>query len=642
MRWTLAVALPLAFGRCLSACADDPLPPLPAPTPEPLAPLAAPPSAPLVPCQRRVASSTLVPLDPSGAGGALVLAKRGAQTLAFAADADGAALRIIDLDTHATLSTVPLAGSPAQLLITRDGRVIVALRDRSLLEVLEPVDEPIGLRSLCTVPTPSEPVALASASEGDTLLVASRWGHALSGFSLDRLDRRFTLDLPRDPSALAVTPRGERAFVAHAVGGALSVVELSGPSSPSARALPLRSQRLIDQASLCLKDGSVVAHPQTLEQSFSLLLARDGRVILPAVLVDPWPVLDPVALYAGRWWGRDPSTTFVLATLLPEREKPAFARSPAIGLGDCLLPRAAALDDARDELLVTCLGRDELVAYDARPSVASARATRRWKVASGPTGLAVDPDQRRAVVWSQFDGVLSLIALDAARATPEPIAVLDRAPLDPALARGRKLFHGADSSKIAFDGRACASCHVDGRDDALTWVTKDGPRQTPMLLGRLTGTEPYGWLGESSTLAAHFRTTLARLGGTGLSPDELHDLFAWVTSLRPPSEPAPPDGALVARGEALFRADETSCSSCHTGELTTDRSRHDVMTGSMNDAKRFDVPSLRFIGKSAPYLHDGRYATLRALLDGMDGKMGFTKHLSSDDRDALAAYLESL
>ena len=49
-----------------------------------------------------------------------------------------------------------------------------------------------------------------------------------------------------------------------------------------------------------------------------------------------------------------------------------------------------------------------------------------------------------------------------------------------------------------------------------------------------------------------------------------------------------------------------------------------------------------FVGGTAPYFHDGRYASLRSLLIDADGKMGKTRHLSKDDLDALEAYMRSL
>jgi hypothetical protein len=54
------------------------------------------------------------------------------------------------------------------------------------------------------------------------------------------------------------------------------------------------------------------------------------------------------------------------------------------------------------------------------------------------------------------------------------------------------------------------------------------------------------------------------------------------------------------------------------------------------------VPSLKYVGGSAPYFHDGRYPTLEDLIKRSDGKMGHTGHLAEADVNDLAAYLRTL
>ncbi len=217
--------------------------------------------------------------------------------------------------------------------------------------------------------------------------------------------------------------------------------------------------------------------------------------------------------------------------------------------------------------------------------------------------------------------------------------------LSASAARGRVLFHASDA-RVAFDGRACASCHPDGRDDAFTWTTPDGPRQTPMLVGRLDGTAPYGWTGASRDLKEHLRHTFDRLAGKGLTADEQDDIFAYVAALRVPTAPAKAEGPKpdrLARGDELFHDAATGCATCHLGDQLTDGVKHDIKSRARGDTQpAFDTPSLRFVGRSAPYYHDGRYATLADLLRGADKTMGHTDHLSDEDRDALIAYLQSL
>tara|TARA_R110002124_G_scaffold182489_8_gene349883 strand:- start:313 stop:1446 length:1134 start_codon:yes stop_codon:yes gene_type:complete len=71
------------------------------------------------------------------------------------------------------------------------------------------------------------------------------------------------------------------------------------------------------------------------------------------------------------------------------------------------------------------------------------------------------------------------------------------------------------------------------------------------------------------------------------------------------------------------------CASCHTGTLFTDHSFRNngiipnriddkgrsAITLNLADDYKFKVPSLRNVGLTAPYMHDGRYYTLEEVLD---------------------------
>ncbi|HEU5072890.1 MAG TPA: c-type cytochrome, partial [Polyangiaceae bacterium] len=203
--------------------------------------------------------------------------------------------------------------------------------------------------------------------------------------------------------------------------------------------------------------------------------------------------------------------------------------------------------------------------------------------------------------------------------------------------------HDVGNLEISADGRACASCHIDGRDDGLTWATPDGPRQTPVLMGRLTGTAPFGWTGNGEKLSEHMQKTFTRLGGKGLEGDELSAMLAYVASLAPPPGAPATRSAEIERGRQVFHAAETGCATCHSGDTLTDGERHNVKSAATGDgAKAFDTPSLLHIKASAPYFHDGRFASLSEMLEATSGMMGKTSHLSAADKHALVAYLETL
>ncbi len=334
---------------------------------------------------------------------------------------------------------------------------------------------------------------------------------------------------------------------------------------------------------------------------------------------------------------------------------PAAERSltkSVLSLGDrpsrqCVLPRASAVRASKGTLYMTCLGIDALVEMDARGLDPARLELRRFQVPAGPTGVAIDDANGLAVVWSQFDPGVTILKLDAD--APAPISVAVRYTPSASvkqLAEGRKMFHHTDDSRIASDGLACATCHPDGREDALTWATPDGPRQTIMLAGRQTSTAPYGWAGKHDNLPDYVAETFRRLGGSGLQGHDLDMLLTYVQGVAGPAAQPVEDAeraALLAHGKQLFEAEQQGCATCHLGGRGVDKTLHDVgSTASADNLSKYDTPSLRFIKGTAPYFHDGRYETLEDMLHASDHRMGHVLQLTKKDVNALGAYLETL
>jgi cytochrome c peroxidase len=122
--------------------------------------------------------------------------------------------------------------------------------------------------------------------------------------------------------------------------------------------------------------------------------------------------------------------------------------------------------------------------------------------------------------------------------------------------------------------------------------------------------------------------------------------------------------AAAQRGAALFLGEKGDCWHCHAPPLFTDRSFHDIgldsapvdvgrylVTGRDADIGVFKTPTLRDVGVTGPYMHDGRFATLRQVVEHYNtgGKPHANKSavvrplgLTSGEIDDLVAFLESL
>lgn len=648
------------------------------------------PSQPIAPCAATNPQGLFTPIGESG-NNTLALVRwhrqEGAQTLAIAADEDEQALHVVDVERRAPLLTTKLSGKPARVLAMNDGRIVVSIGDAGVLEVFEPhVEKGFSLSRRCSVETPADPAGLALTPDHKTLLVATRWEPTLTMYDTADLKQRATLDLPRDPVSVLASNDGKRAFVTHAAGAILSVVDIENtPEKP----LAVKSQPVfVSTSSVRPRDvfamvppttkripkkprgTSSVTHQRLGSQGFVLTRSEKG-ILAPLVMVEPKPPRGSSSGYGSS----DASSPAVVGDVVTINENDGamqIKQFPAnFGIKDCFLPRAAAIDTVQKELYVTCLGIDSVVVYDAQTKHPHDHERRRIAVPAGPTGLAIDSEKRQAVVFSSFAGEMTFVSLepdtsetsvakDIAKLTTKrapkkqkraktksdivSVALPNRNGLPAQVAQGRALFHAAGRINVASDGRVCASCHPDGRDDGLTWQTQEGPRQTPILLGRLSQEmAPFGWLGDKKTLPSHFKRTIERLSGTGLKDAERDAIFAYVNHLSAPKTHKNADETRIAKGKTLFESSEAGCSSCHLGETTTDGARHDVHSAQEFEAdRRFETPSLRFIAQSAPYFHDGRYATLLEMINGCDGRMGTTKHLLEDDKASLVAYLETL
>jgi cytochrome c peroxidase len=594
-------------------------------------------------------AAPLVPLSGEGAGSTLALVGQGDRRLAVVADADAASVRVVDTKTDRAWAPTTLGGAPAQLVVGKDGRVYVAVRDRAEVDVLEVT--PGGgdaLRVAARVSTAEEPMGVSLTPDGRTLLVACGWGHAVDAFATRTLEHLFRVGVAREPRSVVSSEDGSRAFVSHATSSVVSIVDLEAPEHE------VEAVRL--DAPDPLHDGQRTQW----RQGYALVRTEFG-VMEPGVTAETGDTTVRTETYGGVDATSLPAENFAVQIVYPhapggrgEGDVPSRLVASQMAAG-CLLPRAAAYDPKGQWLVVACQGDDRVWRFDARPG-GSAVGQAGWPVGGELAGVAIDPERRAVFAWSQRAHTLSSMPLDEwhpdtneADDSVRTTALGDPADMGDPVALGRKLFHQTGDTRISSDGRACASCHPDGRDDGLTWATPDGPRQTPTLAGRLAGTAPYGWNGSRSTVKKHVTNTLKRLGGTGLDGASTSALVAYCMHMDAPPRAAEPAAtaeraALVAEGQDLFESPATQCSSCHMSDGTfTDGNRHDVKSKAKGDPRRrFDTPSLRFVGGTAPYFHDGRYPTLRALLAGSDGTMGHTGQLSPHDVDALEAYLQTL
>lgn len=622
------------------------------------------------PCARRTAGGPQR-MSTARQGGNVALAKQGASTYAYIADEDSNAIHTFDVGEAKPIATTELSGAPSQLMVLEDGRVAVALRDKGEVQVLEAAngaDKP--LVGLCKRSVPTEPFGLAATPDDNKVLVTSAWAHKLTVLDESTFEPIASVDVDREPRAVVVADDGNRVFVSHAVGSNVSIIDLdstdkpravdvsvssSTPSSTSIRRSGAQGFTLVKSEEVVLQptepgptpEGGKISGQAPVPPSPKkpVVQAPQGRIFVPMVTVDPGDPNQRSQVYYGGSRDGLPKEVPIVSVIDADAERPMTRAAMYSGLpytNECLLPRAAAYRASTGTILVACVGIDSVLELDTRGADPIRLEKRRIDVPSGPTGLAVDDARGVAVIWSQFEGQVTVVDLvENKPGVIVPVAA-NRTPEAQLLARGRQMFHLSEDLRVSNDGVSCASCHPDGRDDSFTWSTPEGPRQTIMLAGRAVNTAPYGWQGKHGDLRSYLGNTFSRLGGTGMSGADLEALITYLEKVQGPAfMDASHDD--VRRGKALFNDAEVGCATCHIEGQGVDKTTHDV--GSMaiaDNDKKFDTPSLKFVRGTAPYFHDGRYKTLEDMLKATDSSMGHTSHLNAQQRADLAAYLETL
>jgi Di-haem cytochrome c peroxidase len=193
----------------------------------------------------------------------------------------------------------------------------------------------------------------------------------------------------------------------------------------------------------------------------------------------------------------------------------------------------------------------------------------------------------------------------------------------------------------------------EGQDDAIA-----NPVNIPSLRG-CRYTAPYGADGRDGSLAEFVANVVTReFGGAALPDGELAALVRYIrdfdflpnAKLDPHSRLHAAAGEAARRGERVFNAPRAgfggeSCASCHPAStFFRDGRVHRLGSGSPPSPSALDggyeTPTLLGIAETAPYFHDGRFATLAEVIEWFDGT--FALGLSPEERSDLNAYLTAV
>lgn len=575
---------------------------------------------------------------------------------------EGPLLSLVDASTGDVLARHELDGRAGDHPIIADERVYATLRDERSLVVYAPTAD--GLEEAWRVEVGPEPRGLVLDLEAGRALVAVSNAHEVVEVLLDeqRIGRAWTVK--GHPTWLTPLPDG-RILVGSRLGEQLHRLD---PAEYGVDAVPLPERFREDGTRYTMRVTGAPA-----------LDVDDGVVWVPTMYMDPiTPVggvvqddQTPPPPPDGYYVDESPSPTmrqssrfqFALAGLDLDLADPAGgsihhlaaqfgSAEPARGLISAVYadPESnlvlAALEGSRSVLAARPLvdsGVDPVVGFEQDYAVTI-------RSPDGPRTLRPVGDQ----VWTYgfLDRTLATFDLPFLRAeVPERprIAILSphlRAEIAPTLLgaavdHGRSLFFSSIDDRMVLPGGglSCATCHIDGGTDGLTWILEDGPRQTPSLAGPKSQTLPVTWTRSVPTVADEVLLTAERrMGGERPSRASAELAAAFIDQVPyPDTQPMHANELAIERGRDIFDG-SAQCSACHSGPDLTNRSAHDMV-----GEEAIRTPTLRGISATGPYFHDGSAATLAEVVErAEDEGMGKTNHLDPRQKADLVAYLESL
>lgn len=214
--------------------------------------------------------------------------------------------------------------------------------------------------------------------------------------------------------------------------------------------------------------------------------------------------------------------------------------------------------------------------------------------------------------------------------------------VESAIDRGERAFN--DAALCYQNWQSCNGCHPgEGRADAMNWdLMNDGignPKNCKsMLFAFQTPKCMISGIRDHAGLAV--RAGYKFIQFCDVAEEVAKDVDEYLRSLKPLPSPYLVNGELSEKArEGRKVYEKYGCGSCHVGEYYTDMRTHRIGE-DVEFEQGWDTPTLREVWRTAPYLFDGRAATMFDLF--YEHRHGIQGKISRKDAEALAEYVNSL
>ena len=584
---------------------------------------------------------------------------------------DNNSVSVLNANTNVLIDEFTVAADPVSIAKDVQGNIWITARDAGVVQILNPQGT---LLNTLNVGRGSQPYGVVNDPEGDFMYVSLFASNKILKIRSSNQNIVDELSIFAKPRALAITADGTQLFVTQFI--------------------TENNQGKI--ANIDLTNFELESNVNIAPDSFSSNTSTEAKGIanyFGGIAIQPdsdkvWFTSKKDNTLTGSFRsGEDLNfATTIRATISNFSISLGQERAAdRMDIDNHSLPTGVTISPLGNYVFVTMLANNRIVVFNAN----NGQEVLRRDVGFAPSGLIIDPTNNHLFVKNFLSRSVHVFDADelitlGSTALPllSEVSTVTSERLSNQVLQGKRMFYNARDSRMTQQENSdagyisCASCHIDGTDDGQTWdftQRGEGLRNTISLRGRSgTGHGNVHWTGNFDEIHDFENDIRFAFGGTGFMTDqdffsenrenplgaskegssaELDALKAYIESLNSfdDSPNKNENGTLTAaanQGKTLFN--NLQCASCHSGQAFTNSAKgllHDIGTVSTSSGKRlgrslqgFDVPTLRDVWATAPYLHDGSAATVQDAIT----RHAATANLSQNDLQLLEAYLLQL
>jgi YVTN family beta-propeller protein len=581
---------------------------------------------------------------------------------------DGSRLYVVGQESNQLLVVDPKNGKVIEKIAVgeRPHTVVLSLDESSAYVSNQWADNIYQIdlaesRIIDTLAGGSGPAGMVIGPEGDFLYVVNTYSSDISIYNLETQQERRRLKAGNNPVSIAMSPEGSEIYVSSR--RTVSVPHMTSPMTEMTVA-GTRNQRVTERK--MWKDAYIMENVAvTPSGDLAIATLIRPKNLIPAVQIERgWMMTNGIGIIERKENGR-------MIQLLTDEPNAYFsdpfdivisADGTRAYISHAGVDKITVIDLEELRKLISEAGDEDLEDYANHLGLSSRFVLARIPTGANPKGMVLSPDGKQLYVAERLNDKIAVINTGSLLVER---SIDLKGPRRRTVARhGRQIFN--NSGHTFQNQYACYTCHPDSHEDGLVYnmAGKDMGRNLANVqtLRDIGDIPPYKWNGKNHTIykqdGMRFSTILTRT--EAFSHKELDVLVAFIeTGIKnPPNLRYNPNNELnetQQRGKDIFYRDfdnfgneipeANRCYTCHPPPNFTNLQMTDVGTlADSDDPMKFDVPQLNNVYESAPYLHDGKAATLEEIWtkNNDHDEHGVANDMRKDQLNDLVEYLKSI